>query len=521
MELFDTGKQPVPGQNPAGKDIRTDPLYDALSSEINKSSSISASSPLDWQKVVDISKQILEEHSKDILVCSYLCVGLLKIRGLKGLANGFHIYRELLETYWDTLFPPKARIRGRINALDWWIDTLDGNLSGMEGETWQQEDIDHLSDDLNAIDEFLGNNLDEPPEIRGIISSVMSLLSTADSKIEEQAPEKTGEMKKEPSAQTRDATPAQQPAISVPDIITGDDTDKTMRVIFDAMKKVSNGLMQQKPLPPLYFRLNRFMAWSTVDSVPPSDNEGKTMLPPPDEQIQSILKGFYSAGEWQELLDAAEVKVPEFLFWIDLSRYASEALNHLNQKAISKEIASETGLYAKRLQGIEKLSFSDGTPFADGVTHEWLENIMRDDNASRGATGIGAPTGFDEQIKKEMDEAEILANEGDISASLRILRDKIGSASSERERFIREIWFCRFLIKINQVRLSMPYYRELLSYIDTYKLEAWDPSLTIDAYQTILSGLRRQKVEGGELLMDEAIKRLSLVDPAGALAFLV
>jgi len=521
MELLDTGKKPIPGPNPSGRDIRTDPIYDTLSSEISKSSSISASSPLDWKKVADISKQILEEHSKDILVSSYLCIGLLKTEGLKGLANGFHVYRDLLETYWDTMFPPKARIRGRMNALDWLIDTLDGSLNGMEGEIWQQEDIDHLSDDLNAIDTFLGDNLDEPPEMRSVISSVMSLLSTTDSNTEETKPETAGETKVKAGTPAHTTDAAQQPVIPVPDIIAGDDTDKIMRLIFDAMKKVSNGLMQQKPLPPLYFRLNRFMAWSTVDSVPPSDNEGKTMLPPPDEQIQSILKGFYSAGEWQELLDAAEVKVPEFLFWIDLSRYASEALNHLNQKAISKEIASETGLYAKRLQGIEKLSFSDGTPFADGVTHEWLENIMRDDNASRGATGIGAPTGFDEQIKKEMDEAEILANEGDISASLRILRDKIGSASSERERFIREIWFCRFLIKINQVRLSMPYYRELLSYIDTYKLEAWDPSLTIDAYQTILSGLRRQKVEGGELLMDEAIKRLSLVDPAGALAFLV
>jgi len=521
MELLDTGKKPIPGPNPSGRDIRTDPIYDTLSSEISKSSSISASSPLDWKKVADISKQILEEHSKDILVSSYLCIGLLKTEGLKGLANGFHVYRDLLETYWDTMFPPKARIRGRMNALDWLIDTLDGSLNGMEGEIWQQEDIDHLSDDLNAIDTFLGDNLDEPPEMRSVISSVMSLLSTTDSNTEETKPETAGETKVKAGTPAHTTDAAQQPVIPVPDIIAGDDTDKIMRLIFDAMKKVSNGLMQQKPLTPLCFRINRFIAWSTVDNMPPSDKEGKTMLPSPDEQIQNILKGFYSAGNWQELLYAAETKVQEFLFWIDLSRYASEALDRLNQKTIAKEIADETALYARRLKGIEKLSFSDGTPFADEVTREWLENIMHDDNASRGKTGVATSTGFDEQIKKETDEAEILANGDDIPGALKMLHDKIVSASSERERFIREIWFCRFLFKINQIRLSLPYFHELLSYIDTYKVETWDPLLAIDAYQTILSGLRRQKIEGQDLLMEETIKKLSLIDPAGAIVFII
>jgi type VI secretion system protein VasJ len=521
MELLDIGKTPIPGPNPAGRDIRTDPLYDKLSSEISKSSSISVSSPLDWKKVVDISEQILKEHSKDILVSSYLCIGLLKTEGLKGLANGFHVYRDLLETYWDTMFPPKARIRGRMNALDWLIDTLDGSLTGMDAEIWQQEDIDSLSDDLNAIDAFLGDNLDEPPEMRSVISSVMSLLNTAPSNIEESKTESAGEAKAKAGTPAPAAGSAQQSVIPVPDIIAGDDTDKIMRQIFDAMKKISNVLMEQKPLPPLCFRINRFIAWSTVESVPPGDKEGKTMLPPPDEQIQNILKGFYNTGNWQELLYAAETKVQEFLFWIDLSRYVSEALGHLNQKTVAKEITDETALYVRRLKGIEKLSFSDGTPFADEVTCGWLENIIQDDNASRGKTGDAASSGFDEQIKKETDEAEMLANGGDIPEALRMLHDKIGSASSERERFIREIWFCRFLFKINQIRLSKPYFRELLSSIETYKVEAWDPSLAIDAYQTILSGLRRQKIEGEELLMEETIKKLSLIDPVGALAFVI
>ncbi len=524
MDPSDTGKKPVPGPNPAGRDIRTDPLYDDLSSEINKSSSISASSPLDWQKVVNLSKKILEEQSKDLLVCSYLCVGLLKTEGLKGLAGGFHIYRDLLEIYWDTMFPLKTRIRGRLNALSWWVDTLEDSLRGMEGEVWSQRDINHISEDLDAIDIFLANNLDEPPELRSIISMVSSLLFVEDKKNEERANysdrEAPVDIKKQESNTVQTNMPQQQSFISVPDVVTDEDTDRAMRVVFDAMKKILNSMIQQKPLPVLYFRLNRFVAWSTVYSVPPSDDDGKTMLPAPDGQLQNNLKNFYNAGKWQDLLDAAETRVSEFLFWLDLSRYVSESLDHLNQKDLSEEIAFATALYAGRLKGIEKLSFSDGTPFADDITCDWLNNFELKENRKQGVTDIVMPGAFDEQVKEEMEDAEQIAATGDIAGALRGLREKIGSASSGHERFIRVLYFCRFLFRVNQIKLTVPYLQELIVCIDNYKIELWDPKLAINAYKTILYGMKRQKSGNVEDLVDEVTKRLALIDPAGAIKFL-
>jgi len=520
MELFDTGKKPIPGPNPAGRDIRSENIYDNLSSEINKSSSISASGPVDWERVVVLSRQILEEYSKDILVCSYLCVGLLKTKGLRGLANGFHIYRDLLEVYWDSMFPAKKRIRGRLNALEWWLDTLEDSLSGMEPEVWQQHDIDSIFADLDAINTFLGENLDESPEMRSVISLIRSLLHTEEIKIEETRTESAEEVKKEQPVPAQTTVSQQQYTVPLSDIVTNGDVDRAMRLIYDAIRKVSNALVHQRPLPALYFRLNRFVAWATVDDLPPSDNDGKTMLPPPEEQLRGTLKNLYREKKWLELLDAAEARIPEFLFWIDLNRYVTESLENLNQKNIAKEIEQETVLYINRLKGIEKLSFSDGTPFADEITREWLENIKGDYDTKQKAAHTDLTDDFEDKLKKDTEEAETIATGGDISRALRALRDKIGSASSERERFVREIWFCRFLFKINQVKLSMPYFRELLSYIDTYKTELWEPSLAIDAYKTILSGLKRQRIEGGEALMEETIKRLSLVDPAGALNYI-
>jgi len=521
MELLDIGKKPIPGPNPEGRDVRSESIYDNLFSEINKSSSISASSPVQWERVVELSRRILEEYSKDILVCSYLCVGLLKTKGLRGLAIGFHIYRDLLEVYWDSMFPPKKRMRGRLSALEWWIDTLEDSLSGMQPEVWRQHDMDNIFADLDAINTFLGENIDEPPDLRPVISLIGSLLQPEEIKTEEAKTKSAEEIKKQEPAQVQTTVSQQQYAIPLSDIVTTDDVDRAMRVIFDAIRKVCNALVSQRPLPALYFRLNRFVAWATVDCLPVSDSDGKTMLPPPEEQLQGTLKTLYRETKWQELLESAEVRIPEFLFWIDLNRYVTESLEHLNQKDIAREIEQETVLYTNRLKGIEKLSFSDGTPFADEITREWLENIKNNYNTKQNARQSELTGYFEETLKKDTEEAESIAAVGDISGALRVLRDKIGSATSERERFIREIWFCRFLLKIEQVKLSMPYFRKLLSYIDTYKTELWEPLLAIDAYKTILSGLKRQRIEGGEALAEETVRRLSLVDPAGALNYLV
>ena len=51
-------------------------------------------------------------------------IPLLEQDGYTGLAAGFTACRDILNTFWDNLFPEKARLRARAQALQWMADRV-------------------------------------------------------------------------------------------------------------------------------------------------------------------------------------------------------------------------------------------------------------------------------------------------------------------------------------------------------------------------------------------------------------
>ena len=56
-------------------------------------------------------------------MASYLAAGLVITEKVNGLDSGLQVIRDLVETYWDKLYPAKKRMRGRLGALTWWLET--------------------------------------------------------------------------------------------------------------------------------------------------------------------------------------------------------------------------------------------------------------------------------------------------------------------------------------------------------------------------------------------------------------
>ena len=172
----------------------------------------------------------------------------------------------------------------------------------------------------------------------------------------------------------------------------------------ELLLRATNGLAEKNPFDPLIFRINRLSAWLTVDSLPISE-DGKTMLSPPDSQIISSINSLYNAGDWKTLLETSESHVPQFLFWLDLSRYSSEALENLGYPLAKDAIVHETLYYVKRLPGIENLSFSDGTPFADEDTRQWLRDLKRSTTDTQEGINKGSADSMEQKVNRELEEA--------------------------------------------------------------------------------------------------------------------
>jgi type VI secretion system protein ImpA len=59
----------------------------------------------DWKPVIEMSREALISHSKDLQIASWLTEALVRTGGFAGLNCGIRVMSGLVEKFWDTLYP--------------------------------------------------------------------------------------------------------------------------------------------------------------------------------------------------------------------------------------------------------------------------------------------------------------------------------------------------------------------------------------------------------------------------------
>ncbi|MDQ7031991.1 MAG: type VI secretion system protein TssA [Desulfonauticus sp.] len=527
MDILELGKTPISEEKPAGEDARFEPEYEAIQAEIEKLSSPTATGVTDWQKVKENAVYILSKKAKDLLIAVYLSIALLHTDKIDGIYPGAVVLNDLFHNFWDKMFPPKKRKKGRINAILWWKDRIENIIAGFEPVTCKKEKRDEIIKQFKEIDSFLGENLEEIPPLRNLIEGVSSLFMEEEEKPEPvEAPKEEPKEDKPPEQpqtpapekvqETQPAPPPEAPSPSVEVELDMDDPQKVLEKGLEIVSKATTLMAKANPFDPEIFRLNRICAWVVVDALPLAEG-GKTMLPPPDESIVSALKRLYESQNWSGLVEAAESYVPQFLFWLDLSRYSFDALMGLNQARAAEAVAGETLWYVKKLPGIEKLTFSDGTPFADELTMEWLREIKKAGSSEESVSGGGDKKS--EKINEALKEIQEKIKSQKITEALLDFKTYVEQASCVSERFLWYIEVCKFLLKINKKHLLMPYVEEILTLIDRYRVEEWDPDICVKALEVTLRSIRSMGKEGDKEMEQKVLHKLSFLNPAVAMEF--
>jgi type VI secretion system protein ImpA len=142
---FETLLAPFPGENPAGVDVRSggnggdyrklkDARNEAARAERNllyKGGTDDQGYPLpppDWRPVLELAPKVLAENAKDLEVVAFLIEALVRQHGFAGLRDGYRLARELVERYWEHLYPHPEEgegLRERVRPL--------ANLNGEDG----------------------------------------------------------------------------------------------------------------------------------------------------------------------------------------------------------------------------------------------------------------------------------------------------------------------------------------------------------------------------------------------------
>jgi type VI secretion system protein ImpA len=122
-EILDFAKllAAVPGDKPTGSDVRADtsPLSDYYAiRDARKLASVTERridkgddkgedkvEPPDWRPILERATTVLATKSKDLEINAYLIEALVRLKGFPGLRDGFRLARELVERYWDGLYP--------------------------------------------------------------------------------------------------------------------------------------------------------------------------------------------------------------------------------------------------------------------------------------------------------------------------------------------------------------------------------------------------------------------------------
>ena len=127
MPLRDDLLKPIPGDAPAGADLRYDPLYDRIKEARREDDDAPqgdwqiARKTADWAQVLKLASEAIASRSKDLQLAAWLTEAALRKEGIGGLRDGLALLRSLVEQFWDGLYPEidDGDLEMRAAPLDW------------------------------------------------------------------------------------------------------------------------------------------------------------------------------------------------------------------------------------------------------------------------------------------------------------------------------------------------------------------------------------------------------------------
>ncbi|WP_339560926.1 type VI secretion system protein TssA [Pseudomonas sp. EA_65y_Pfl1_P113] len=469
------GAFPISDANPVGVSPRDGVVFARAQAEIDKLSSIHSQSGVDWTKVAAACSKILLEEGKDLTVAIWLLCAWTVVRGTDGLATGAHVLRGLLENYWDSFTPPLARLRARRNQAQWMLDWLEVRLSeGLEPVPGAQ--LAGLLDDWDAIDVFWRERDDDGPSffrLRRLITElpvqaivevpavVTEPVSQADNSGAGHAP--VGAAKASDSALL--LAPAHQ---VIGNLDSDESVEKAINDVFSSLTPLIEFCVQNRCTLPLLFRLNRQMAWITLDQAPPSTGNATRLPAPPESQVDTFLR-VQVGGEPLDVVRFCEERLIAYPYWLDLNRASHVALSKLGASAAAAaaSLTQEVRNLLARIPVLPELTFSDGQPFADGATRSWIEGLV--------SVSIGG--GVSDGVQALIDEAGTSAAEGRLNEAMVSLQDALREAGNGRDRFRLRRAQCELLHRFDSRAQLYVALDVLLQEARSLGLDRWEPEL--------------------------------------------
>jgi type VI secretion system protein VasJ len=548
QKIISLACSPISDAAPCGINAKYEAPFERLEAEISKSESLNAEAT-DWTDVLKLSEEILSSISKDYSVACYLAYAYIEEDGFKGLFNGLALIEKLSETFWDDMYPPKKRLRGRQNATQWLVERVARFLASNEPSADEMALIPDTAKTLKNLDYFLADKMeDKAPNFSDISRPIKRLKEIAATQIKK-APEPVKAVPVAPVSPAPEAIKAPEPAqpatapaapiesapvieaapvveaavqaapapkltamadSKVVDVASDAEAKKAYKQIQDGLRKLANFYGQVKSSDPKRFRLSRSALWDGLDKLPPvTDNKSQLPAPPADKLKK--VKDLFESGDFLEAINLGEKSAEKMPYWFEGNRYIAMSLDALGAEYSKAKSALEFEItkFTSRLPKILDLQYANGTAFADDQTKAWLASLSSE------STDGAANSGPQDNIQETFVLAKKLALSGKLSEGFSLLNTC--AANTKRDRFKIKM-ACAELACINgQEKVGIPMLERLVEETRTLTAAEWESDFVAKALALLVNAyekLNDEKSLAKQKQIDAAYDQLCWYNPA-------
>jgi type VI secretion system protein VasJ len=514
---------PLTADSPSGADISYDVEFESVKTQIDKLTSMTGGQPV-WRDVVEISDKILTTKSKDLRLLAWSAIGRFNTQGVEGFALGVAIASRVASAHWDTMFPPARRAKARANLFDWMNDQALSLLGAVEPSLGNGDAIRALQELYEELDAMLSEKLgDAYSGLGGMRSLLRDKVRSIPEVVVEPPPiadaPSTGSTSAAAASEPGSRQPSTSSSIEVPTITGVDDVVPALFTLGKSIVDAARQLRKADPANAWAYQLHRNGLWLPVKNPPPAEG-GRTRIPPPPADVRKKVDAKVTGEQWLDLLTSSEDLSGEHLFWLDLHRYVALAMDRLGALFVEARtvVGREVVSFLQKFPTIATLTYNDGTPFADPGTQMWLdEERSKHGQGGGGGGGSTKATEEDEEVTRRFAEAKEMVGGGKVAEGLGLASQLAGRAADARLRFRGRLTVGELALQGGKPEIGRPILEQLVSEIQSRKLEDWEPSLLASALSSLLACHRGLGSDFDKSEIRQLCDQLCQLDPAAAI----
>lgn len=288
------------------------------------------------------------------------------------------------------------------------------------------------------------------------------------------------------ASDTGHAATSQVSVPSLAGITSGQELLSQARVLADYLRNQPDGWLSAH-------RLIKNLRHDTLRQLPPLLADGKTRIEPPKPDQRALLKRLYLQQSWRELMEEADSLLSRGAnhLWLGVQWYLHQALLKSGREHEAAIIQTDLKGLLSRLTGLETLAFNDGTPFADEVTLNWIQQQVMDSGGRwQEDTSVTVTTASrDNDILQLESEALALADSDGPDAALAWLQNRPGITTA-RSRWLLRLLMARVADQTGKNELALHLLGELDGHAAAITLMQWEPELSFEIKARRLKLLR-------------------------------